>query len=156
MVLFCFGQGWGLFGWFSLLVLVCLCGKVGLTLSSQALFMRIVIGYKMSSSMSDKPVLPKTGVGVRKKRKGKENQEKEEASSRMLPSRMLTLKPRLMAKLVTFALCDYYMYFFLSHTKSILTLCCVSQETDFRLHLTVSLPSVFLVWIYPKESSARE
>lgn len=49
-----------------------------------------------------------------------------------------------MAKLVTFALCDYYMQFLSLTHKSILTLCCVSQEeTDFRLHLTVSLPSVF-------------
>lgn len=81
MVLFCFGQGWGLFGWFSLLFLVCLCGKVGLTLSSQAFVHRIVIGYKMRSSMNDKPVLPKTGVGVRKEKRERKSRKRRSIKS---------------------------------------------------------------------------
>lgn len=89
---FCFGQGWVLFGWFSLLSLFCLFGKVGLTLQSQAFVYRIVIDYKMRSSMNDKPVLPKTGVGVKKEKRERKSREKA-ASDHIAPSGMLALEP---------------------------------------------------------------
>lgn len=147
MVLFCFGQGWGLFGWFSLLFLVCLCGKVGLTLSSQAFVHRIVIGYKMRSSMNDKPVLPKTGVGGKKRERERKNQEKEEASSRMLPPRCWHLNHASHGQ--TGDICSPALLYAISfsHTHKIHshTLLCIPGDWLWLRILTVSLPSVFLV-----------
>ena len=71
-----------MFGLFSLLFLFSLFRKVGLTLQSQAFVYRIVIDYKMRSSMNDKPILPKTGVGGGEKREKVKKKKREKRSIR--------------------------------------------------------------------------